>query len=180
MRKIIVAIILTLVIILSIFNNINKEKNFFGLSFYQIVSNSMNGDVDKFDIPSLEIDDFVIVKNNTKEKFYYDLCIGDVITFEYKGVTVSHRIIQIIIEDDNDFVIKTQGDNNTTYEVLYSESDVIYGKIIYSSKNIGNVINFVSNNIFILVVVGLICLMIVVTEGINLYKILRGDTRTKY
>lgn len=180
MKKYFVTLILIFSTIIICFNLVNKtEESYFNLKFYQIISSSMSGDVDKFDISSLEVGDIIIVKENSGDNFYYDLCIGDVITFEYKNVTVTHRIIQIIIETNGNFIIKTKGDNSISIETLNAGEDVIYGKVIYSGKTLTFLVNLVSNNAIFIAIVILPCILIVLNEVKNICKILRGDSRKK-
>ncbi len=179
MKKYFIALFLALIFICSIFRCIDIYiEGSFGFKFYQIVSNSMDGEIDEFDIPSLSKDDFVIVCKNINNNFYDNLAIGDVITYEYEIVTVSHRIIQIMIED-NQYIIKTQGDNSDTYEMLYSNEDIIHGKIIYNNSVIGKLINVLQDNIIVCIAILLPTILIMLIETKKLYILLRGDLKKR-
>lgn len=82
----------------------------FGYSVFNVVTGSMSG--------TIEIDDYVIVKNTN------DFETGDIITFKYDNVLITHRIREIQGEK-----IITRGDvnNSDDYAITY---DNVIGKVV--------------------------------------------------
>lgn len=105
--------------------------------------------------------DIVIIK----EQDIYE--VGDIITFNLNGMTVTHRIIAI----DGD-IVTTQGDSNNTADDSILISD-IYGKVTAVIPKLGYVIAAAQQPNFIAAVISFILLFGVVyyaVEAIKKYK----------
>ena len=151
MKQIIRLLLDFIIVLLSIFiifkiigtvNNKNGYPEYFGYTYFEIVSGSMED--------AIQIKDYVIVKidKNDLEK--------DDISFKYEGVIVTHRIIDI----NNDEIL-TKGDNNNIEDHPITYEDVI-GKVVYIDKKIGRLLDKVSNpKIFLIILSSVLVLEII-------------------
>lgn len=92
-------------------NLFHKEyASIFGYSMFNVVTGSMSG--------TIEIDDYVIVKN-TK-----DVKLDDIITFKDNSTLVTHRVVEIVGKK-----ITTKGDSNNANDYSITSDDVV-GKVV--------------------------------------------------
>ena len=152
MKQIIRLLLDFIIILFSIFiifkiigtvNNKNGYPEYFGYTYFEIVSGSMED--------AIQIKDYVIVKIDKN-----DLEKDDIISFKYEGVIVTHRIIYI----NNDEIL-TKGDNNNIEDHPITYEDVI-GKVVYIDKKIGRLLDRVSNpKIFLIILSSVLVLEII-------------------
>ncbi len=109
----------------------NGKHDFFGLTYYIVVSNSME--------PQIHVNDCVVLK---KVKNISDLKVGDDIGYiNQQGKVVVHKIVDIIIENGiSKFV--TAGINNPSNDQMYVTNENIVGKRISTLHTLGNAIVF--------------------------------------
>ena len=114
-----------IIIVLAVYNFIsakifnNKYTNFFGYTFFEVVSGSMSPYIEKSDFIFIDVTD-----NDYKEK--------DVVTFESDdGSFITHRIIKI-----TDTAVITKGDANNTIDNPITK-DKIIGKVVKIIPNLG-------------------------------------------
>ena len=104
---------------------------------YVIVSPSM--------VPTISINDAIVVKRVDDDN--YD--VGDIITFSsedanYKGLTVTHRIVnKQKVSSDSSFYT-TKGDNNYVNDPALVATDAIYGRVLFKIPKLGYLQNFLS------------------------------------
>lgn len=92
-------------------NLFNKEyASIFGYSMFDVVTGSMSG--------TIEIDDYVVVKN-TK-----DVKLNDIVTFKDNNTLVTHRIVEMVGDK-----ITTKGDSNNTNDYSITSDDIV-GKVV--------------------------------------------------
>ena len=142
----IVIVLLSVFIIFNLVGTINNKQGYpeyFGYTYFEIVSGSMED--------TIHIKDYVIVKVDKN-----DLEIDDIISFKYDGVIVTHRIIDI----NNDEIL-TKGDNNNIEDHPITYEDVI-GKVIYIDKKIGRLLDKVSNPKIFLIILGVVLVLEVI------------------
>ena len=101
----------------------------FGL--YTIISPSMEKTLNIYD---------VIV--NVKVKSPNDIKVGDIITFisssaSSKGMTITHRVIEISEDENGNKTFKTKGDNNTSPDPKPAVFENIIGKVIFKIPQLG-------------------------------------------
>jgi len=92
--------------------------NYFGYTFFEVVSGSMSPTINTYDLIIVKID------NNVKE--------DDIVTFYSDNTFITHRII----EYKSDTKILTKGDANNTSD-KYISKDAIIGKVIYTVREFG-------------------------------------------
>ena len=96
----------------------NKYPNYFGYTFFEVASGSMQ--------PTLELNDVILVKI-TKDNLNKD----DIIAFTNNSEIITHRIVYI---DNDDLIVK--GDNNNTADKPIKKDQVI-GKVIKIYPKLG-------------------------------------------
>lgn len=130
---------------------------------YVIVSQSM--------VPTININDAIIVKRVDHDNYK----IGDIISFSssdinYKGLTITHRIIDKQSSSDTNSIYTTKGDNNLVADYAGVKTDQIYGRVLFIIPKIGYIHSFFSkpSNFFICLLIPI--LMII---GYDAFKIAR-------
>lgn len=120
--------ILLIVVIIAIFyalygifqlKVLNKTYiNYFGYTFFEVVSGSMSPTINTYDLVIVKIDEEV--KEN------------DIITFYKDNSFITHRIIKYT--DDKHILTKGDANNTTDKDIT---KDMIIGKVVYTIKEFG-------------------------------------------
>lgn len=92
--------------------------NYFGYTFFEVVSGSMAPTINTYDLIIVKVD------NNVAK--------NDIVTFYMDNNFITHRIIDYI----NDKKILTKGDANNATD-KYIKKDMIIGKVIYNVPKFG-------------------------------------------
>lgn len=137
-------------------------------SLYTIISPSMQ--------PNLNVYDTIIDKRVDDAS---EVEIGDVITFistsrVSQGMTVTHRVIDIIPTEDGTMQFKTKGDNNLTPDSAYVTEANILGRVILRIPQLGRIQFFLANRggwLLIVVVPSIIVLIRYIIKLIRLTKV---------
>ncbi len=131
---------------------------------YVIVSQSM--------VPTININDAIIVKRVDHDNYK----IGDIISFSssdinYKGLTITHRIIDKQSSSDTNSIYTTKGDNNLVADYAGVKTDQIYGRVLFIIPKIGYVHSFFSkpSNFFICLLLPI--LMIIGYDAFKITKV---------
>lgn len=95
--------------------------------------------------PTISNNDLLIIKQ------YDDYGVGDIIQFKHNNLTITHRIVDKVV-DNNQIVYYTLGDNDNTLKKVYLSS--VVGKVIKTFDNVGVVCNYINYFIVIVFVVG--------------------------
>lgn len=135
-KKIFKYIILNILIILFIINLIlsfEENTHILGIYMFNIISESME--------PTLEVNDVVVVLKCEPSQLQKD----DIITFNQDERTISHRIVNITKTPQGNIKFETKGDNNKVSDPDLVDSGQVYGKVLFSVKGIGKVINYIQN-----------------------------------
>ena len=107
----------------------------------------------------------------TKDNIYE---LGDIITFySNRGngqITITHRIIDIKIENGKYFY-STKGDNNNTADTHYVSQDDVIGKVIFVIPKVGFIQEFILSKVGWIVVIVIPCVGIVVYDLLKVLKI---------
>ena len=61
---------------------------------------------------------------------------GDILVFKHDGIIITHRVRQIVVENDNNYFI-TQGDNQEEIDSFVTEESQVIGRVVGISKYIG-------------------------------------------
>lgn len=169
-KKIIKYIILIALIILFIINLIlsfEENTHILGIYMFNIISESME--------PTFYKDDLVVVRKCSEK----ELKKGDIITFKQEDRIISHRI-DGITKEKGEVKFITKGDNNEVRDQELVEVQDIYGKVLFSIKDVGKVIHYIQNaRGFINIVMFIIILFVLISLRDN-QKNSRKIKRKKY
>ncbi len=147
--------------------NPNKIPDFFGYKSFSIVSGSME--------PTININDIVIIKNAEIN----DISINDIITFKNQNETITHRVIDIRVEDGR-LIYTTKGDSNEVTDIEKVRFEQIEGKYITKIPRIGKLFSILKNKfVFSLILILLIICYIIQKKTLQ-RKELRKEKRKKY
>ncbi len=152
--RIVLLVLITLVLVGNIYlaaaRNIFEQTNptFFGFSSSVVLTGSMS--------PDIEPNDVVISR---KQNNY---AVGDVITFESEGSSVTHRIVAA---DEEGY--HTKGDANNTADSQPINKTSVTGKVICVIPNVGAVVGFIRTPL------GMLCFLIVTVLIVELPNIVR-------
>ena len=136
---------------------------------YVIVSQSM--------VPTIQINDAILVKRESNEKYN----VGDIISFfstEYdsEGIIVTHRIIDKTNIDSNNSDYRTKGDNNPVPDKKHTNTSNIYGKVFLIIPKLGYLQSFLSQPVHFI-------LCIIIPAGIviiyDVYRIMKALKESK-
>ena len=129
---VLVALLLIYNIVSQKLHEVNGQKYEPEIALYTIISPSME--------PNINVYDVVITK---KVRDYSKIKVGDVITFISssslgEGLTVTHRVKDIIVTDD-DIKFRTQGDNNPIPDSALASSKNVMGKVLFKVPWVGHI-----------------------------------------
>ena len=143
-RSILIAILCLMLILSSLFfiyvgdlllfsKNHSSKNPLFGT--YVIVSPSM--------VPTIGVNDAIVIKRLDNDQ--YD--VGDIVTFisndaNYKGLLVTHRIVNKESVGSKESIYTTKGDNNYVEDPTYVKTDNIYGKVLFKIPKVGYIKSF--------------------------------------
>ncbi len=126
--------------------SVKSTQGLFGA--YVVVSQSM--------VPTIKVNDAIIVKKMKND----DYKVGDIITFassdiNYKGLTVTHRIVEKTNSESAESIYITKGDNNSVIDSASVSANAIYGKVLFKIPYLGYIQSFLSkpSNFFICILV---------------------------
>ncbi len=156
LKKVIKILILTIIILVSTTTLIKvliyKEKTpgILGWKTFIVLSGSME--------PEFYAGDVIVVKETKNEK----LKKGDIIAFQDDETIVTHRIVDIIKEENEGKYI-TKGDNNNTEDSKHILPKQVEGIYKFKISKIGKILLFIKSPIGIiatLLIIGIIILLI--------------------
>ena len=141
----------------------------FGL--YAIVSPSM--------YPNIKVHDVVFVMSQNNQD---NIKKGDVITFisnsnVSKGLTVTHRVVDIVTNADGTKSFFTKGDNNDKADQATVSINDILGKVIFKIPKLGKIRYVLSNMFGWVMIILLPALGVIIYDFIKLFKLLSFNNK---
>lgn len=134
--------------IFAVFVNMNDNSlDFRNRDIRLIVTDSMDGEPQPYDIDTIPVDTLVMVQLLSYDE-KLDLKKGDVIQFRYGNVLNHHRIVDD--EHISDGYVITKGDNSSSTE--HVNLDKITGKVIGKNHLLGEIFKFVKTYVFVILV----------------------------
>lgn len=124
----IMLVIINLAMLIQLKTNPDKTPSLFGIKMFCIVSGSMR--------PTIDIDDVIFIKEVGKT----EIQVGDIISFTINGETITHRVIYIMSDEENQLTYITKGDANNVEDEVGIRYDNIEGKYISRIPKIGKII----------------------------------------
>ena len=164
-KKIFIAIMAILFLLVLFFGAFAaNSNNFFGYSFFSVLSNSMYGEIPKGSL---------IVVRQTDPQL---LKTGDNITYKRdSNTTVTHKVIEIYenYNDSGTRGFQTMGINNTNPDtgIVYAKN--IIGVVSFCIPMLGSVLTYIADKI------GIICILLggITAAVIVVRRILLGNTK---
>lgn len=87
--------------------------------------------------PMIKPGDMILLEKITAEEDLQQLEVGDIIQFRRDNILISHRIMQIVNDENNNLRYRTKGDNNNTFDSFLVKPEDIKGKILYVIPKVG-------------------------------------------
>ncbi len=136
------------------------------ISLYTIISPSM--------VPNINVYDVVIVnKVNSPE----DIEKGDIISYnssdfrEGEVISVTHRVVDIVVDDNGEYSYITKGDNNFTRDPVAVKYNAIMGEVALKIPRLGEVQFFLASKTGWLLVVIIPALIVIIKSLVRILKI---------
>ena len=145
----------------------NKIPSLFGYKAFSIESGSME--------PTLHIGDMIIIKETNPE----ELKTNDIITFMEENSAVTHRIVEIIHEDEKNSY-KTKGDANNANDSELVKQENIQGRYVCKIEKIGGVISKAKNTKTLTIIIILIYFVYLILSKKEDRKIARHEKRKEF
>ena len=157
------------VILINSYAKPNEVPSFFGWKPFIVLSGSMETQIMTGDV--------VVVKEIDAKK----LKENDIIAFkEDNNIVITHRIIEIIKDENGDTKYKTKGDNNNIEDNYEIKKEEILGKVCFHIKKIGNIVSYIKSRKGFINVIILIIILFLIKNKIDSKKITRKEKRKKY
>ena len=137
-------------------------------SAYIIVSPSM--------VPTIKINDAIIIKRIDNDGYN----VGDIITFNssdinYKGLAVTHRVVDKKGINSSISAYTTKGDNNNMIDSSEVYTDSIYGRVLFKIPKIGYLHDYLSKpSQYFICLLGL-TLIFVLYSILKTYRIMKKE-----
>lgn len=163
----IIIIIIYNILIVGVSSILNRTgKSIFGFKAYIITTESMN--------PNIKSGDIIIVKE-TKEDL---LEVGDVITFKINnGVTITHRIIDIVQTPEGEKEYVTKGDNNNLEDVENVKYEQIEGSKVLKVPYFGKIAILLQDEVYLILIIIIILLICLHLQKLKEKNIIRREKK---
>ena len=140
------------VILINSWMHPEKVPSVFGWKPFIVLSGSMETEIFSGDI--------VVVKEVDSTK----LKENDIIAFKSGDVVVTHRIVEVIKEEDGTIKYVTKGDNNNTQDKDYVYPDKVEGLLQFKVSKLGNLAMFIQTPIGMLVCLSIPLLLLILVQ----------------
>ncbi len=149
----------------------NPTVNLPRFGLYTIISPSME--------PKIKVYDVVVDMNVFNQE---DIKKGDVITFisnssVSKGLTVTHRVIDIITNENGTISYITKGDNNQKTDQSPVNYNDVLGKVLFKIPQLGRVQFLIADKFGWILVILLPALGVIIYDFIKLFKTLSFNNK---
>lgn len=149
----------------------NPTVNLPRFGLYTIISPSME--------PAVKVYDVVVDLNVFNQD---DIKKGDVITFisnsnVSKGLTVTHRVVDIITNADGSKAYITKGDNNLKADQATVSYKDVLGKVLFKIPQLGRVQFLIADKFGWILVILLPALGVIIYDFIKLFRLLSFNSK---
>lgn len=87
--------------------------------------------------PLINPGDVILVKKITDMEGVYNLKADEIIQFKRDNILISHRIIELVFDDEQGLLFRTKGDNNTSEDIDLVKPQDLKGTIVYTVPKVG-------------------------------------------
>lgn len=149
----------------------NPTVNIPKFGLYTIISPSMEPNVKVYDVV---VDLNVFNQNDIKK--------GDIITFVSnsnvsKGLTVTHRVVDIISNEDGTKSYITKGDNNLKADQATVNINDVLGKVLFKIPQLGRVQFLIADKFGWLLIILIPSLGVIIYDFIKLFRLLAFNNK---
>lgn len=149
----------------------NPTVNIPRFGLYTIISPSME--------PAVKVYDVVVDLNAFNQD---DIKEGDIITFISnsnisKGLTVTHRVIDVITNNDGTKSYITKGDNNLKADQATVNYNDVLGKVLFKIPQLGRVQFLIADKFGWILVILLPALGVIIYDFIKLFRLLSFNSK---
>ncbi len=149
----------------------NPTANIPRFGLYTIISPSMEPNVKVYDV----VVDLNVFNENSIKK-------GDIITFisnsnVSKGLTVTHRVVDIIVNADGSKSYITKGDNNLKADQATVNYEDILGKVLFKIPQLGRVQFLLADKFGWIIMILLPALGVIIYDFIKLFRLLAFNSK---
>lgn len=149
----------------------NPTTNIPRFGLYTIISPSMEPNVRVYDVV---VDLNVFNENNIKK--------GDIITFisnsnVSKGLTVTHRVVDVITNSDGTKSYITKGDNNNKADQAPVNYKDVLGKVLFKIPQLGRIQFLLANKFGWILIILVPALGVIIYDFIKLFKLLAFNSK---
>lgn len=135
------------------------------ISLYTIISPSM--------VPNINVYDVVVDKKVNNPQ---DIKINDIITFnsdQFTGQTISvtHRVVEILVDANGNYSYSTKGDNNFVKDSYPTPYNKITGKVAFKIPQLGRIQFFLASKAGWLLIVVVPALYIILKDLLKIFKL---------
>jgi len=131
----------------------------------------LSGSMDDGSEDCIKVDDMIFVKKEDPQTFE----VGDIITFNYNGDVITHRIIEVIKEDGKTVSFSTQGDANNVSDGLIPVGKV-FGRYVSRVPGLGGFAIFLQTPTGMVIFAGIPIGVFVAVEVIGIIQSRRRRT----
>ena len=135
----------------------DEIPSFFGWKPFIVLSGSMETEIYPGDLAVVREVDLTTLKEN------------DIVAFKSGEIVITHRIVDVINENDETKYI-TKGDNNNTQDIGYVYPDDIEGKYQFKISKLGNLAMFVQTPVGIVACLSIPILVLLILQVIDSSK----------
>ena len=133
---------------------------------FVVVTGSMDGEETEWPISTIPVNSLVVVKTLDRDELS-GVNVGDVIAFDWGGMTVVHRVVSVDPEGET---FTTHGDANSPSQIETVSFDKVSGVVIHVYPTIGKFVMLMRNNL-VLSIAGIIALVIAAYTVLEIYRI---------
>ncbi len=139
---------------------------------YTIISPSM--------VPTINVYDVVV---NTKVDKPQDIKVNDVITYNStdftigKSISVTHRVIEVMVDSEGNYLYKTKGDNNMVADPVAVQYANVTGKVLMKIPQLGRVQFFIASKAGWMLVVVVPALYVIIKDILRILKVIGPNNK---
>lgn len=148
---------ISVVILIDSYRFPNEVPSFFGWKPFIVMSGSME--------TQISVGDIVVVKKTDVN----ELKKGDIIAFRNNNIVITHRIDDII-QDENSTKYITKGDNNNTQDKDYVLPEQVEGLFKFKIARLGNLAMFIQTPVGIIVCLSIPIILLLIIQFIDSKK----------
>lgn len=145
-----------------------ETPSMFGIKIFCIVSGSME--------PSISVNDLVIIKEVDQN----EINENDIISYNLRGEIITHRIIDIKEDVNNEIYYITQGDANNIEDSTPITYEKIEGKVIATIPQLGRIILALKSKTTLGIVLAILFILYIFEQRTNKKRIRRNNERIEY